>query len=101
MPTITNPPPPGKADTLKAPLDRLQDKTNEGEIETGEMIKGQQVMLDDYSSPETVQEIILLDEEESKNGGHREPKPPKILMENLNAVPLELRSQIQMYAPTE
>jgi hypothetical protein len=30
-----------------------------------------------------------------------EPKPPKILMENPNAIPLELRSQIQMYASTE
>lgn len=30
-----------------------------------------------------------------------EPKPPKVLMENNNAVPLELRSQIQLYATTE
>lgn len=30
-----------------------------------------------------------------------EPKPPKVLMENSNDVPLELRSQIQMYATTE
>lgn len=30
-----------------------------------------------------------------------EPLPPKILMEDKNAVPLEMRSQIQMYATTE
>lgn len=30
-----------------------------------------------------------------------EPKPPKVLMENPHVVPLELRSQIQMYATTE
>ncbi len=30
-----------------------------------------------------------------------EPKPPKVLMEDPNATPLELRSQIQLYATTE
>jgi hypothetical protein len=30
-----------------------------------------------------------------------EPKPPKVLMDNPNAVPLELRTQIQHYATTE
>lgn len=30
-----------------------------------------------------------------------EPKPPKILMQNPHAIPLELRSQIQLYATTE
>ena len=99
MPTITNPPPP--LDTLKPSLDRLQGKMDERKLKAGETVKNQQAMLDDCSSPDIEQEIILLDEEESKNGGHWEPKPPIVLMENSNAVPLELRSQIQMYAPTE
>jgi hypothetical protein len=30
-----------------------------------------------------------------------EPKPPKVLMEDPSAVPLELCSQIQQYATTE
>ncbi|OSC99002.1 alpha/beta-hydrolase [Trametes coccinea BRFM310] len=30
-----------------------------------------------------------------------EPKPPKVLMEDPNATPLELRAQIQLYATTE
>lgn len=30
-----------------------------------------------------------------------EPKPPKVFMENPEAVPLELHSQIQLYATTE
>lgn len=30
-----------------------------------------------------------------------EPKPPKVLMEDPSAVPLELRSQIQQYATNE
>lgn len=30
-----------------------------------------------------------------------EPKPPKVLMEDSDAVPLELRAQIQLYATTE
>ena len=32
---------------------------------------------------------------------YREPKPPKVLMEDPNISALELRSQIQMYAATE
>lgn len=30
-----------------------------------------------------------------------EPRPPKVLMEDPNKVPLELHSQIQLYATTE
>lgn len=30
-----------------------------------------------------------------------EPKPPKVLMDNPDAVPLDLKSQIQLYATTE
>lgn len=30
-----------------------------------------------------------------------EPKPPKVLMDDPNAIPLELRAQIQLYATTE
>jgi hypothetical protein len=30
-----------------------------------------------------------------------QPKPPKVLMENADDTPLELRSQIQLYATTE
>lgn len=30
-----------------------------------------------------------------------EPKPPKVLMDDPNAIPLELRSQIQLYATNE
>jgi hypothetical protein len=30
-----------------------------------------------------------------------EPKPPKVLMNNSDAVPLELRAQVQQYATTE
>jgi len=46
---------------------------------------------------------ILEDVDDGQNSkiDHWEPKPPKILMENPNATPLELRSQIQMYTSTE
>lgn len=30
-----------------------------------------------------------------------EPKPPKVLMDDPNAIPLQLNSQIQVYAATE
>lgn len=43
------------------------------------------------------------DEETKKTRGESDwvPKPPKVLMENPNATPLELRSQIQLYATNE
>ncbi|KAJ3518062.1 hypothetical protein NLJ89_g103 [Agrocybe chaxingu] len=63
-------------------------------------VQTQQEMLDNPSSekedkPETqgTSETSQLEE--------WEPKPPKVLMEDPNATPLELRSQIQMYAATE
>lgn len=43
--------------------------------------------------------------ETSSGGPHsteeHEPKPPKVLMENPGDVPLELQSQIQIYATNE
>ncbi|KAH9927178.1 alpha/beta-hydrolase [Epithele typhae] len=38
---------------------------------------------------------------EAEDLDQREPKPPKVLMEDPSAVPLELRAQIQLYATTE
>lgn len=47
----------------------------------------------------------LLTMETSSGRSHsieeHEPKPPKVLMENPGEVPLELRSQIQIYATNE
>ena len=86
VPTMPNmPPPPGNPDTLKPSLERLQGKRDEG--------------VDDCSSNPGIEPDS--DEAELKRVRNWEPKPPKVLMENSNAVPLELRSQIQMYAPTE
>ncbi len=39
--------------------------------------------------------------ESGNNEGSWQPKPPKILMEDSSATPLELRSQIQLYATNE
>ncbi|KAF8165523.1 lipase/esterase [Crassisporium funariophilum] len=125
VPTETNEPPvPGKPDTLKPTLSRLQKE--ETENEPGEPVKSQQEMLDDHNSPvaESPKESNEREgephsrnpseptstggssddtqvEEDAYDIDHWEPKPPKVLMEDPNAVPLELRSQIQMYATTE
>jgi len=125
VPSVTNDPPlPGHADVLKPSQKRLEHAPKaEGEVYgSGEMVKSQQAMLDmhDVSSDDgngdinpkarsissgdvspvssTIQNSDALGDLEIEQW---EPKPPKILMENPNAIPLELRSQIQMYASTE
>ncbi|CAA7260033.1 unnamed protein product [Cyclocybe aegerita] len=101
VPTVTNPPPmPGEADTLKPSPERLE-RGDEGEMPSpGPPVQSQQEKLDNSSSEkqdkretQSTSTITHLDE--------WEPKPPKVLMEDPNATPLELRSQIQMYAATE
>lgn len=84
---------------------------NEGGVYgPGETIKTQGEMLDDRSRSDTPSEKAdvsaggtdkLEEALDSHNLDHWEPKPPKIFMENHNSQPLELRSQIQMYAANE
>ncbi|KDR83943.1 hypothetical protein GALMADRAFT_686758 [Galerina marginata CBS 339.88] len=125
VPTMTNDPPkPGKPDTLKPTLSRVQ-QTEEHKVHAPEeFVKSQREMLDsdepsfskidsgndkrkDHGSPSTVTQNSTAEiSKETKdstlyNIDYWEPKPPKVLMENPDAVPLELRSQIQMYATTE
>lgn len=44
---------------------------------------------------------VLKFDKDSRHFDYWEPKPPKVLMENGRDRPLELRSQIQLYATTE
>ncbi|KAH9482748.1 AB hydrolase superfamily protein C4A8.06c [Psilocybe cubensis] len=129
--TVTNVPPrPGDADTLK-PLDGLAQRgqvTDSNIYGPGKPVQTQEQMLTDSQSPSFLNnrekaaqhltsghiDVNSIDvdpaqgvtssiekdiSEDDIENWH--PKPPKVLMENPNAVPLELRSQIQMYATTE
>ncbi|KAJ3972558.1 hypothetical protein EV361DRAFT_904837 [Lentinula raphanica] len=101
-PTKSNPPPaPGHADTLHPDTDRVQEDNNANDLEN---VQSQEEMLSE-SEGRTLRP-------ESRNSGKSrvigeddidlwEPKPPKVLMEDPEAIPLELRSQIQQYATTE
>ncbi|KAG2013285.1 endoplasmic reticulum protein [Coprinopsis cinerea AmutBmut pab1-1] len=125
----TNPPPkPGHADTLKPTEGREKIMEETRDIpQGGYPVETQEEMLDKYPdkanpevhevedawskphSPEDdeIEEVpsATVDEgcrEELENDPEGwEPKPPKVLMENSSEVPLELRSQIQVYALTE
>lgn len=130
VPTVTNvPPKPGKADTLK-PIDGLaeREQVTDGDVNgSGNFVKSQQEMLsdslytplldnrgseglgnpfhrnDDFKKVDNAQQDggVIQKEISKEDIDNWQPKPPKVLMENPNAVPLELRSQIQMYATTE
>ncbi|KAF8969460.1 hypothetical protein BDZ97DRAFT_1653726 [Flammula alnicola] len=120
VPTVINEPPKhGKADTLTTSSGHVE-KQQGGVYRAGKLVKSQEEMLvksespssgsqkeapqydsqtSSRATPESKDEIEKTLEEH--NMDHWEPKPPKILMENPNAVPLEIRSQFQMYAATE
>ena len=120
-PTETNPPPiPGHADQTKPSLKR----NHVAEALTQESLAPSEV-------PSQASMVVLADIVESShwvdsvNAGidrvsgiqaelppetssvqphsveEHEPKPPKVLMQNPNEVPLELQSQIQIYATNE
>lgn len=117
---VTNEPPkPGEADTLKPSRERLE-RPERDRIGPGEPVKTQEEMLQDSSGPSSPSksgssnntstplpaESIPTSEEPEKDDlqeeiDNWEPKPPKILRKNPNLIPLEARSQIQMYATTE
>ena len=112
--TVTNSPPkPGLADTLKPSQNRLENEATGEVFKPGETIKSQGEMLDTEKSPtpghETLSSSLSSEQNQSvsstigdnEEGSHWEPKPPKVLMQDSNSTPLELRSQIQMYAATE
>lgn len=119
MPTVTNEPPkPGQADTLKPSLRRVEETrhSEDNAYCPGKTIETQEEMLENSeSSPESgLQKAAESDPEAARKRAEEisdalerhdldrwEPNPPKVFMENPNARPLELRSQIQMYATTE
>ncbi|KAF9057965.1 hypothetical protein BJ165DRAFT_1424900 [Panaeolus papilionaceus] len=117
------PPKPGDADTLKPDPDRLSRR--EGDLQKltedpGTTVENQSEMLsngpreDDLPVGNGHGDIHPAGRDESANNSRTsdasnneedfyrwEPKPPKVLMKDPDTIPLELRSQIQMYAATE
>ncbi|KAF5387616.1 hypothetical protein D9615_000559 [Tricholomella constricta] len=114
VPSKSNPPPkPGHCDTLKPSKSRVSEAAHTDNITTNEgRIHTQLEMLHEHSSVSAGQgDGRRPFRHPSRKHGEEdaddydvdfwEPKPPKVLMEDSNAVPLELRSQIQLYATTE
>ncbi|KAL4249093.1 hypothetical protein ABKN59_005778 [Abortiporus biennis] len=124
IPTSTGPPPkPGHADTLRPSEDRLVDQF-ERRVEKSndpsqpahtidlqdQQVGSQHEMLESNgdSSDHTARNLDAIPEPNEKLDAEYgaawefwEPKPPKVLMDDPNDTPLELRSQIQIYATTE
>lgn len=129
-PTITNPPPlPGEADTLKPTAERAEVEEEKHDVPQGNhKVETQEEMLEKYRDSPPSREVgldstyshlvgIANDGPEPGKDGHIpeasgertmegakddwEPKPAKILMENDTQTPLEIRSQIQLYATSE
>jgi hypothetical protein len=105
-----NPPPkPGEFDTLKPGQRRLDDEKSGTEKERsadedGESVKKQAEMLrqgDDHESPGKDGDAEKSGDNSEDDLDVYEPRPPKVLMNDSNAIPMELRSQIQMYATNE
>lgn len=113
------PPKPGHADTLKPSQRRVEDDAeNRKDITVdGEKVESQAEMLRQDAPPQEKMgdEVNSGEMEHSRRPSEKdvkedaadydidfwEPKPPKVLMEDSETVPLELRAQIQLYATTE
>ncbi|KAG7096748.1 hypothetical protein E1B28_004160 [Marasmius oreades] len=105
-PTKSMPPPePGHADTLLPSASRIEvDEKSTDEAESRGVIVPQEQMLKETSQKnynEMGQTYSSRTDEEEYDIDRWEPKLPKVLMEDVEAVPLELRSQIQLYATNE
>lgn len=127
MPTRSNPPPaPGHADTLKPSKERVESQVEQqieksaeeqrpvggGDLED-EQVQSQHEMLEEHhdekedvtpsgDKPRRPNPDITEDDPEyDEMLSIYEPKPPKVLMDDPDATPLELRSQIQIYAMNE
>ncbi|KAG5652411.1 hypothetical protein H0H81_005059 [Sphagnurus paluster] len=98
------PPQPGRSDTLKPSYSRVDNVDNGGDITmSGEKVQNQREMYEDVTEDTTTPSSGDSPEQsvDEYNIDFWEPKPPKVLMDDPDAVPLELRAQIQLYATTE
>ncbi|RDB22775.1 AB hydrolase superfamily protein C4A8.06c [Hypsizygus marmoreus] len=112
------PPDPGHTDTLKPTKKRMEENGNRNDITiTKEKVKTQGEMLDAAVNDQRGENASTLgsggpmrhpssekdvrEDASDYDVNFWEPKPPKVLMEDPDAIPLELRAQIQLYATTE
>ncbi|KAJ6539532.1 Alpha/Beta hydrolase protein [Mycena capillaripes] len=90
-PTKNDPPPdPGHADQLRPTKARVEEETENTAIEHS----------DTPASSVRAGSVELADSDDF-DIDYWEPRPPKVQMNDPNAVPLELHAQIQLYATTE
>lgn len=109
----SSPPMPGDADTLRPSAERVEhDRTEDAQSENqpaetqqenqADMLNGHIPGTDGEDTPKSAGSRFQSDEEAADEDVEQwEPKPPKVLMEDPNKVPLELNSQIQLYATNE
>ena len=102
VPTESHPPPrPGHADTLRPSNERVA-ADSVSQRSTCEGISQSEMLGERTNDPST---LAASDSEANTQNQTQDikwvPKPPKVLMEDPSATPLELRSQIQMYATNE
>lgn len=121
------PPVPGHADTLEPGPERVKRSLGRNTGDSGEDAPSQAEMFEGMSDYErrngvpspthnrdtsstaasdnnkgkSTSRDKLSDEEMEDLVDRWQPKPPKVLMDNPEDTPLELRSQIQLYAATE
>ena len=114
-PSKPNPPPASEpTDTSKPCKIRILESDSRTDITaTGEAVRAQAEILDDSArqnngstgeqcmSPVQSSSVKVKEDIDCHDVDYWELKPPRVLMENPNAVPLELRSQIHLYATTE
>lgn len=100
--TSNLPPSPGHVDTLKPTASHVEKEKNEPNFP---VIKSQEEMLAQVQSEGNAEIHSLKDASSSSQTAVEdeswEPKPPKVLMKDHAEIPLELHSQIQIYATTE
>ncbi|KZP24716.1 alpha/beta-hydrolase [Athelia psychrophila] len=100
------PPVPGHADTLKPGNVRKRreggmDQEKMAEEAEREGLVDDNGKADEYADGAGQADDAAVGIPDKEDIDFWQPKPPKVLMDNPRAVPLEMRSQIQMYAATE
>ncbi|KAJ7129477.1 Alpha/Beta hydrolase protein [Mycena epipterygia] len=97
VPTKNDPPPqPGHADQLRPTKARVEEERAEDAVENDHSPIHRAT-----STSETPSSNAGFADDDDYDVDHWEPRPPKVQMTDPNAVCLELRSQIQLYATTE
>ncbi|KAL5530703.1 hypothetical protein ACEPAF_6961 [Sanghuangporus sanghuang] len=95
-------PKPGHTDTLVPSVGRVSEE-QASKADRTEPSLSQAEMLENDGDAREANRSVYVDPKRTDEETIRSwyPKPPKVLMENPNAVPLELRAQIQLYATNE